>query len=197
MFHRPIAPNGRMCLPAPALDPDPAAKWVRFVFNSLLQNDQSGKEVRVHFQELPAGTVQVFPDICGFATFRVGFFTASARAIELAGLLPPNAVAHANQAPVDPNPPKPPEDQIDKLSIPLRSALDQFVKATTALKPEHGDSPTLQSCFDWCRSEGMAVGKFGTWRKNVRRARKALGFPPLNAKPGFAPRSAVPAKRLS
>ena len=88
MFHRPIFPNGQICLPAPALDPDPAAKWVRFVCNSLLANDPSGEEVSVHFQDLPAGAPEVFPDIFGFATFRIGFFAASARAIELAGLRP-------------------------------------------------------------------------------------------------------------
>lgn len=71
-----------------ALNPRPAARWVRFVFNSLRANDPDGRSVEVRFLDPTPDPRNPFPDVFGYAALPNGFFTASARAIELAGLLP-------------------------------------------------------------------------------------------------------------
>ena len=88
MFSRPIGRSGSTSCGRAELDPDPAARWVRFVFNSLRQNDSTGEEVRFHYEEPRRGVPFPWHDIYGYATLPNGFFAASARAIELANLLP-------------------------------------------------------------------------------------------------------------
>ncbi len=70
------------------LDPNPVAKWVRFVFNSLRGNDPSGEEVCFNYESAVDRVLNPSEDIYGYATLKNGFFAASAKAIELAGLLP-------------------------------------------------------------------------------------------------------------
>lgn len=84
MFRRQLAPGAHTLAPGPAaLNPDPTARWVRFVFNALRELDPTGGLVEVRFIG-PPGVSEVY----GSAALPGGFFVASARAIEVAGLLP-------------------------------------------------------------------------------------------------------------
>ncbi len=105
MFARPMAGNG---LPpgvvgewqtgCSALSPHPVARWVRFVFNVLRELDPSGGSVEEAFLGPPPDARNPFPDLYGYATLPGGLFAASARAIELAGLLPAPAAPPARPA---------------------------------------------------------------------------------------------------
>jgi hypothetical protein len=74
------------------LDPNPVARWVRFVFNSLRATDPGGDSVAVQFLDPPPDRRNPFPVLYGYAALPNGFFAASARAIERAGLLPAQPV---------------------------------------------------------------------------------------------------------
>ena len=86
MFHRQL--GGHVVSSRAHLDPSPVAKWVRFVFNSLRENESSGDEVCFNYESAVDRVLNPFEDIYGYATLKNGFFAASAKAIELAGLLP-------------------------------------------------------------------------------------------------------------
>jgi hypothetical protein len=89
----PIPPRGT------ALNPDPVARWVRFVCNALRAHDPQEEYVRFHYPDTPAPTHPV-RDLFGYVTFPVGFFAASARAIEVAGLVAEPAEAGGVSSPV-------------------------------------------------------------------------------------------------
>lgn len=68
------------------LDPNPVARWVRFVCNTLRGIEPTRGMVEVRLLDPPAPTT--FPDLYGYATLPGGLYAASARAIEVAALLP-------------------------------------------------------------------------------------------------------------
>ncbi len=85
LFSRLVQSGGVLTVPAAALNPDPVARWVRFVFYMHRANDPTGG-AGVRFLDPPTPTP--FPDLYGYATLPTGLFEASARAIEFANLLP-------------------------------------------------------------------------------------------------------------
>ena len=73
----------------PYLNPDPAARWVRFVFNVL--NDT---RVDVRWRDKPTGRVQFIEPLYGDAVLNCDFAAASALAIQRAGLVRRGQAAH-------------------------------------------------------------------------------------------------------
>ena len=85
-----------------SLNPDPVARWIRFVFNTLHEHADD-TDVQVQFEN----AIGPWNDLVGRASLTKDLFAASARAIELAGLIP--TLAEVGTPPKSSSPTGPPK----------------------------------------------------------------------------------------
>ncbi len=155
------------------LDPNPVAKWVRFVFNSLRGNDPSGDEVCFNYMSVVGRAENPFEDIYGYATLKNGFFAASAKAIELARLLPVGT-SITTATPITSSPTADGDTRTERL-------LQEQAKQSNGNKPEKEEVLKTDGFFDadGFRFAGVEV-RFGRAYQQYKLV-KALWEEPINS----------------
>ena len=202
------------------LNPEPTARWVRFVFNFLQQRNDC--DLSIEWESDPIYIRGGYEPLYGSAFFDKGFANACVRAIDhLLETLPSpeNSESRAGETPLakpEETPPAIPANALGEQKpsitvppVPERKkggtdALDDLAEKILLLPKARrnayqqylearkilGEDASVKSLHEWCKVH-YKPGPFGAWKRSVNRAEEDLGLNPPKLTPENTPRSAV------